>query len=594
MPRFAGPLTVAVAVLAFASSAQAATQTRYVSITGNDAGGTNTCTDAASPCRSITEAKNQAQSGDTISIGAGTFDEGVSINKSLTFQGVSGSLPGPVTFVTAAAFASPAFTTGNVAVTFKNMVISGGVAPDGGGGHVLPAIEGGGVGHPVVSIVGCTIEQPKPPNPDAWDQAVDYNLGANLTAQLDISQSSVTGFGSGVAVAGGAGGSVQIDRSTVSASTAQPPMLAGATAGALFSQVPTTINDSTVSAFDAVSVDNQPLVILRSRIDAADQGLAFEDLNGGATVSVRDSTIEPAANTELDAAILVGTPISETTEPTISLVGDTIIARSSSRPVALDLDTAAAGTTLQVHNTILHATPVMPGGLSDDITVASATNWDVGTSMFTKVFGSGVPAPGSGTNINAVPSATNTIDKGDPSQVQPGETDEADHPRVVDGDCDGVALPDIGAFEAPACGPPPSPPATTSQNPPPPAPPGDRTPPKLTHVSFANSRFAVAASTRKHRAAVHRGTKLRFTLSEAATVKVVVALVRHRGHHTSYQTMGAVTYRKQKQGADSNAFTGKVAGRKLAPGTYRATITATDAAGTISAVHHLIFVILRT
>jgi Bacterial Ig-like domain len=591
MLRLAGPLAAAAAALVLASAAQAAPVTRYVSATGSDAGGANTCTTASSPCKTIGEANGFAQTGDTISIGPGTFPEAIAVTKSLTFQGTTGLQPGG-TFVDAAALAQPAFDVGNVAVTFKNLQIRGGVAADSGGGHVLPAIEGGGVGHPAVSIVASTIQQASPPNPDAWDYAVDFDIGTH-TAQLSIAQTTITGFGSGVTVGSGSGGgTLDISQSAISGTLTQPPMLTGATDGAVLSKVPTTITDSNLTAFDALAVENQPLTVLRTRIDAAGHGLEFQDLNGGATVTVRDTTIEPAAGSELEQAISIGTPISETNKATFNLVGDSIFARSSSIPVALDLDTAAGGTTLHVHNTILEATATNPGGgLYDDISVGTAANWDIGTTMFTKTFGAGAPAPGSGTNIDSIASQTNTIDKGDPSQVQPGETDEAGHPRIVDGDCDGNALPDIGAFEAPSptCPGPPSPPATPIQNPP--APPADTTAPKLSHLSFAAAQFAVAASTRHHRATVHRGTKLRFTLSEAATVRVVVALIRHHGRHTTYKTTGTVTYRKQRQGADSAAFSGKVAGHTLADGRYRATITATDAAGNVSSSHHLGFTI---
>jgi parallel beta-helix repeat protein len=58
-------------------------RTRYVSPGGTDAGG---CT-ASSPCKTIGFAVGQANAGDVVSVGKGTYDESVSITKRLTLIG---------------------------------------------------------------------------------------------------------------------------------------------------------------------------------------------------------------------------------------------------------------------------------------------------------------------------------------------------------------------------------------------------------------------------------------------------------------------------------------------------------------------------
>ena len=60
--------------------------TRYVAPGGNDGGGTNDCTNQASPCLTVTHAVDQASNGDTISMVAGMYDEVASllIEKNLT------------------------------------------------------------------------------------------------------------------------------------------------------------------------------------------------------------------------------------------------------------------------------------------------------------------------------------------------------------------------------------------------------------------------------------------------------------------------------------------------------------------------------
>ena len=50
---------------------------------------------------------------------------------------------------------------------------------------------------------------------------------------------------------------------------------------------------------------------------------------------------------------------------------------------------------------------------------------------------------------------------------------------------------------------------------------------------------------------------------------------------------------QQRSGKDATPFSGKVRGKPLKPGRYRATIVATDAAGQASTPHQLNFKIIR-
>jgi hypothetical protein len=67
--------------------ATAFAQTRYVAKGGTD---TPDCTNAAAPCATINYAVIQANGGDTIQIGPGTFEESVTTSKTLTFVGAGG------------------------------------------------------------------------------------------------------------------------------------------------------------------------------------------------------------------------------------------------------------------------------------------------------------------------------------------------------------------------------------------------------------------------------------------------------------------------------------------------------------------------
>jgi hypothetical protein len=80
------------------------------------------------------------------------------------------------------------------------------------------------------------------------------------------------------------------------------------------------------------------------------------------------------------------------------------------------------------------------------------------------------------------------------------------------------------------------------------------------------------------------GTQLRFSLSEAATVRFTVA--RTSGKHVSRFTV------RGRRGANSVRFTGRVNGRALRPGSYVVTLRATDASGVRSATRTMRFVIL--
>jgi hypothetical protein len=120
---------------------------------------------------------------------------------------------------------------------------------------------------------------------------------------------------------------------------------------------------------------------------------------------------------------------------------------------------------------------------------------------------------------------------------------------------------------------PPPPPRTT---------PPDMTPPLLSGVSLSHERFRVAAKrgTAKAKRSKRGGTVLRLTSSEAAALSVKIERVR-RGHKP--KGVGTVSA-AIGSGPAKVAISGKVGARKkaLAPGSYRMTITARDAAGNVS------------
>jgi hypothetical protein len=125
--------------------------------------------------------------------------------------------------------------------------------------------------------------------------------------------------------------------------------------------------------------------------------------------------------------------------------------------------------------------------------------------------------------------------------------------------------------------------------------PADTIPPAITAASLSRKVFAVGAAPTALTAKRHkRGTIIRFSLSEAASVKVAIrraAVGRRRGARcvkptaklrkakrcTRYVLRGTLQ-RSGKAGANTVAFSGRLGKRALKPGRYRAVITATDAA----------------
>ncbi|WP_376694388.1 right-handed parallel beta-helix repeat-containing protein [Wenzhouxiangella sp. EGI_FJ10409] len=84
-PARTGLALVALLLLAAPALAQ---QTRYVAVGGSDAGD---CSNAGAPCLTIQYAIDQADGGDTVSVGAGSYAEAPFIDKSLTLLSESGA-----------------------------------------------------------------------------------------------------------------------------------------------------------------------------------------------------------------------------------------------------------------------------------------------------------------------------------------------------------------------------------------------------------------------------------------------------------------------------------------------------------------------
>jgi hypothetical protein len=157
------------------------------------------------------------------------------------------------------------------------------------------------------------------------------------------------------------------------------------------------------------------------------------------------------------------------------------------------------------------------------------------------------------------------IDTGDPATPQ--GLDLAGSPLVADGNGDGDARRDPGAFEfqpAPAGG--------ASQ-------PGGAIP--VDRQSPLVSGFRATPSVFVHR------TRFRYTLSEAAQVRLRIQRAL-AGRHGRYRTVRTLK-RTGIKGLNRIKFARRIGKRSLRPGRYRAVIAATDAAGNRSTLRRTRF-----
>jgi hypothetical protein len=163
------------------------------------------------------------------------------------------------------------------------------------------------------------------------------------------------------------------------------------------------------------------------------------------------------------------------------------------------------------------------------------------------------------------------IDMGDLAAPQGLDLDGG--ARVTDGNGDGIARRDIGAFELqPAMAGPPSGGGPSG------GPAADTQPPLISGFRSTRSAFAVARAATPRAARAKRGTSLRYTLSENARV----ALKIQRKGRTRYRSVGTLR-RAGVKGANRIRFSGRIGRRALRPGRYRIVATAVDLAGNRSA-----------
>jgi hypothetical protein len=464
-----------------AADAQAAT-TRYVATPahgGSDAG-SNNCATSSSPCATIRQAVTKAASGDTIKIGPGDFPEAVSATtKALTFLGAGSGTQ--TDFNSATQTEIDASTLNKIALTFgsKNETIEGLRVAGGQHTNNYQALSDPGASTPPTLTVSHCVLLQGTVVPNGSVEGPVANLGGSGTG---VTASFVDSVAVGIINA-------VVDLASVGSLTAEHSLFSGGignshpditfTASALDTAVNTTVVGSVLRASSALITNAKSTTVLRSNIEASGAGVILNDGGNAPMLAMRDSIIGPGAGT-LTEGVLVVPNGADTEVPSVNLTFDTVLARQNGQALALDVSQADLGTHVNTENTILRSIDTSGGSGNDDIaTGTQALNWNINYTDYTQTSGVGVPVPGSGTNFDVQPhfvdddgsnlrlSSTSTLfDKGNPAAVNQGETDITGAPRSLAHTCGGAALPDVGAFEAPAPGscPPPTATLTTPAN----------------------------------------------------------------------------------------------------------------------------------
>jgi hypothetical protein len=597
------------ALVAFPATASAATRCVPVAAPGCDSNHTT-----------INQAIAAASNGDTISIAAGTYPEAINTGKRLNFLGAGGgtleSAAGATTIAPASGVAiqlegggslrglravgasgfsgnnalyfSPA-ANGSYELDITNFVAIGGNGTDnlfgnGGNGATIASADAGKAID--LSISNSQFKAGHTTGP--FTSTGLLLLGPQLTST--VSRTRVASSDNDSAVA------LMADRTKL------------------------TIEDSSMTGGRAAELFDGEYVVRRSRIYGTPDfngygwGLTAGDTIAGGLpfkLTIEDSLIvsEPG-NAAIEAYALQAYAQGGADPYTIDVRGSTILSRGAADPdgaVAVNLFSGSPPPiAVDLRNSIARLEGAQETGEAD--LIAEHGSIVASSSVFTSGAWSGsgtVTTPGSGTNYPGDPQldagfaplpSSPLIDRGDPAAVYSGELDIEANARSQDGTGDCVAIPDVGAFElASRC---------------PAKPPAPNVAPVVSKASLSRTRFTARKPVHKGR---KRGTTLRFTLSEAARVKVAVERkssgrrVKVAGKRrcvkptkanatkprcTRYLPAGALSV-DGNSGANALKLTGKLGGKTLKPGRYRLTLTAVDGAKLGSKPLRLAFRIFR-
>lgn len=606
-------VAVFAAALAIPSAAQAAV--RCVPATGPGCDASYATIGGA-----VTAASND----DTIKIAAGTYAESISTTKRLSFVG-------------AGAGATTIAPTGNAALILSrggSVSALRAVGADGVAGHTAVALQpdvDGSFAYVLDDVVGVG------GNGTFWAGGPGLSVRSGSAAK--VVSLSVSG---GSFAAGSAPGLFQGDAlalngpglaATISNASATGPSAAGGDGFVAGGGATVDTTGLRATGYRGAQLGDSTVALRRSVIGGRAAGVeVYDSLAATPTaVTLLDDLITATPTAAVDAAALSAGTALGGSAATVTVRGSTIVAGGVDPQYAVVARPAvgAPAATIDMRNSIARLTGAAEAGEADvaaDGGGVTVSHSDLAKSL--QLNGGSVTALGS--ILSALPlfdsgaftlqPASPLIDGGDPAGVGAGELDLAGRPRAVDYDGDGVAQPDLGAYELPA------PPPRVEPPPPVVVPPAARNArPRIGKVSMTNRVFAPerargkgagAADVNRARARVRRGTTFRYLLSERARVTIAIerrargrrarARARGRGrrclapgkrHATGRPCIRWVRSGSLRSvdpaGLQSLEFSGRLKGRGLKPGRYRARMVARDAAGSRSPEKRISFKVVR-
>jgi hypothetical protein len=426
-------------------------------------------------------------------------------------------------------------------------------SPDGGSPWVMRLVGG-----PGSSVHDLTIRLPKQV-PGGFSGLHTRNIARRIEVVEDSMQDNVPRYGVDL-VNGGS-----LEDSSVSLNGQH-----SSTAVALVTP-DVAVRRSTLSA--RVGAESYGGTIERSRLNGAYLGLsAFRN-----TTTIAGSLIR-TTDTNAWGIFAEGGPSSETVVNAdgVTIVGpglpDTIGAGIGAELADADITDISINLTNSLIRGVSTPLSTKPGGAGKIMVSAAYSDYDPSRNS-----NGGGNASINETNISNVGDArfvdaaggdyhlqpgSPLIDMGDPTTSQGLDLDGS--ALVTDGNADGAARRDLGAFElqpAPA-GSPGQPGEGTA--------PGDRPAPVDRQAPLV-SGFRATPAVFTHR------TRFRYSLSEAAHVKLTIQR-RLPGRLARYRTVGRIK-RAGVKGPNGIRFRGRIGRRTLRSGRYRAVIAAIDAAG---------------
>jgi len=379
---------------------QSAASTWYVSPSGNDA---NDCQTAGTACKTVGAAMGKAASGDTIHVATGTYAEHLTIDKSLTISGTGSS----DVFLDGAQTGRVLTVTNGVSVTLKGVTVRNGKVTN---------QSGAGIYNMGTLILQNTAVLS---NTTTGDGGGVYNIGV-----LTVTQSTIGNNSNGMGGIYNYGGYVMLRDATVRDNTA------GTTGGGLFIDGGTavlervTISGNSAGSYNgAIHIQNSATVTLTNVTISGNSAASLSAISvvGGSTVAVLNSTIADNNSTGTSSLYAISNYGTLTLKNTIvANKGGNAAGNCYNGGVLTSLGhNLADDTTCSFTQTgdQQNANPQL-GPLADN-----------GGSTQTRALLIGSPAIDAGTN------------SGCPA------TDQRGYARPFDGDGDGTATCDIGAYE---------------------------------------------------------------------------------------------------------------------------------------------------